>query len=229
MTQQELKNLFRSTLTAQRTISQEHTVLDAIVDFIAQALTTGIPDWTAALTFQTDGSDDGSFAIWPDTNGNIRFWKTKTDNNTNTEPPTNPLTTETTDWIEVSPSDGSSIKEWAPGIYGSGLVIVYHNHSTDGMGIYKLEEADRPYESVNIENEIVGGYWVAITSPGNTWGGLWNFAANTGAFPTASTAGKLYVAEDDHGAPGDADYVAAGTWMASKIAGADSFNEYYYK
>lgn len=64
---------------------------------------------------------------------------------------------------------------------------------------------------------------------GDSWGGLWNFASNAGAFPTASSAGKLYVAEDDHGSPGDADYVAAGTWMASKIVGADAFSEYYYK
>ena len=229
MTAAELKNLFRSTLVAQRTIAQEYTTLDAIVDFISQALTSGIADWTNALTFQTDGTDAGTFCIWPDTDGNIRFWKTKVDDNINNEPPDNPLTTEDTYWIEVSPSDGSAIKEWSAGVYGDGLVIVYHDHSTDGPGLYKLEEPVRPFESTNIETEITAGEWIAIVSQGNTWGGLWNFAGNGGDFPTAIKAGKLYVAEDDHGAPGDADYVAAGTWMASKVAGADAFNEYYYK
>ena len=69
-----------------------------------------------------------------------------------------------------------------------------------------------------------------LNVPSSTmWGGLWNFAGNSGNFPTAAVAGKFYIAEDDHGSPGDADYVPAGTWMVSKTAGANSFSGYYYK
>ena len=162
MTAVELKNYFRATLAAQRTIAQEFLVLDEIVDFITQAITSGIPDWTNLLTFNLDGSGAGSFCTEPDTDGNIRFWKTKTDGNIGNQPPTNPLTTENTYWIEVSPSDGSAIKEWAAGIYGTGLIIVYHNHSVDGRGFYILLEPVRPFNSTNIETEITAGKWARM-------------------------------------------------------------------
>lgn len=162
MTQNELKNFIRATLIAQRTIAQEYIALDAIIDFITQSITSGIPDWTNALTFNLDGSGAGSFSTEPDTNGSIRFWKTKTDGNIGNQPPTNPLITENTYWIEVSPSDGSAIKEWAAGVYGSGLIIVYHNHSVDDRGLYLLLEPVRPFNSTNIETEITAGKWVRI-------------------------------------------------------------------
>lgn len=162
MTQTELKNFFRATLLAQRTIAQEFLALDAIVDFITQSITTGIPDWTNALTFNQDGSGAGAFCTEPDTNGNIRFWKTKTDGNINNQPPTNPLTTENTNWIEVSPGDGSAIKEWQAGPYGTGLIIVYHNHSVDGPGLYLLLDPVRPFNSTNIETEITAGDWARM-------------------------------------------------------------------
>lgn len=57
----------------------------------------------------------------------------------------------------------------------------------------------------------------------------WTFAANSNNFPTSTLKGQLYVAQDDHGNPGDSDYVAAGTWMLSKTAGANSFSGYYMK
>lgn len=159
MSGQELKDFFRTTLEAQRTIAQEFEVLDALVDFAAQNDATGIPDWVAGLTFQLDGTDDGSFCTEPDTNGRIRFWKTKVDDNTGNQPPTDPLITENAYWIEVSPSDGSSIKEWAAGVFGDGLVIVYWAHSVDGRGFYLLTEATRPFNSSNIETEIAAGKW----------------------------------------------------------------------
>lgn len=78
-----------------------------------------------------------------------------------------------------------------------------------------------------IKSKIV--YSVGSTSGTNPgWGGLWSFATNGNAFPTADIAGKLYIAEDDHGDLGDADYVAAGAWMISKVAGANSFSQYAY-
>jgi len=196
MTATELKNYVRATLIAQRTIAQEVLVFDELVDFITSSITTGIPAWTATLEFNTDGSDDGSFCTWPDTNGALRFWKTKTSANINNEPPTNPATTENTDWIEVSPSSGSSIKEWEAGIYGDGLVIVYHNHSIDGRALYILTEPSRPYESANIETEISAGDWELIGGSGGATYFLGVYASLVAlqtAYPTASPGNYAYV------------------------------------
>jgi hypothetical protein len=162
MTAIELKNYFRSTLTARRTIAQEYSALDAIVDFISQSLSTGIPEWTNVLAFNNNGSGAGAFTTYPATTGALRFWNSKTNGNTGNQPPTDPLVTENTYWKEVSPSDGSSIKEWAAGVYLSGLQIVFYSHSIDGDGFYKLTEATRPFTSANIETEITSGKWVKI-------------------------------------------------------------------
>lgn len=158
MTSLEIKNYVRATLIAQRTIAQEILVFDELVDFIASSITDVIPTWTNALTFNTDGSGDGSFSTYPDTNGAIRFWKTLTSANINNAPPANPATTSNANWIEVSPSEGSAIKEWAAGIYGTGLVIVFHNNE-----LYKLENPTRPFTSVNINTEIGTGDWVKLS------------------------------------------------------------------
>lgn len=64
---------------------------------------------------------------------------------------------------------------------------------------------------------------------GSTSATVWNFASNANAFPLASTQGKIYVAEDDHGSPGDADYVSAQSLMIAKVAGATSFSQYFIK
>ena len=61
------------------------------------------------------------------------------------------------------------------------------------------------------------------------WGGLWNFAANGGSFPTSTRSGIVYIAEDDHGSIGDLDYVQAGTWMISIVSGATGYEDYEYK
>jgi len=159
MTALEIKNYVRATLVAARSIAQEILVFDELVDFITSSITSGIPAWTNALTFNTDGSGAGAFATLADTNGALRFWKTLTDGNINNSPPTNPATTSNANWIEVSPSAGSAIKEWAAGVYGSGLVIVFFNNE-----LYKLENATRPFTSVNINTEITGGDWVKLSS-----------------------------------------------------------------
>jgi hypothetical protein len=175
MTALQVKNYVRATLLAQRTIAQEILVFDELVDFITSSITTGIPAWNAALTFNNDGTGTGAFATYPDTNGALRFWKSKTDGNINHTPPTNPAITEDTYWIEVSPSAGSAIKEWAAGIYGSGLVIVYFSNE-----LYKLENATRPFESVNINTEITGGDWIKI---GQTNAGIFETDADTTVDP----------------------------------------------
>lgn len=172
MTAAELKNYFRAQLVATRSIAQEFNVLDAIVDFIAQALTTGIPTWAAELTFQTDGSGSGAYTIYADSNGKIRFWKTKVDDNTGNAPPTNPATTENTWWIEISPADSSAIKEWQAGIYGPGLVIVYFDVNGDGTdpALYILLEPTRPFESTNFVTELAANKWKKM-SGSDTGGG----------------------------------------------------------
>lgn len=159
MTALEIKNYVRATLIAQRTIAQEILVFDELVDFITSSITTGIPAWTNALTFNTTGTGAGSFTTYPDTNGALRFWKTLTDGNINNAPPTNPATTSNANWTEVSPSAGSSIQEWAAGIYGTGLVIVFHNNE-----LYKLENPTRPFTSTNINTEIGAGDWVKLSA-----------------------------------------------------------------
>lgn len=160
-TAQELKDYFRTTLVAPRTVAQEFLALDALVDFANQNDNTNIPDWTGSLTFQLDGSDDGAFCTEPDTNGRIRFFKTKVNNNTNNTPPTDPLITENAYWIEVSPGDGSAVKEWAAGVYGEGLIIVYFDTSGTGADpdLYVLAEATRPFHSTNFTTELAAGKW----------------------------------------------------------------------
>jgi hypothetical protein len=162
MTPAALKSYIASQLTAP--VNQVQKVINSfneVVDFIT-AQHDVIPTWTALLEFNTDGSGNGAYCIHPDSNGAIRFWKTKTSANIGNEPPTNPATTEDTHWIEVSPSDRSAINEWSAGVYGDGLVIVYHNHSSFGPNLYVLLEPVRPYESTNIETEITAGDWASL-------------------------------------------------------------------
>lgn len=169
MTAQELKQLitdfWRETATNGKINGADlENVGHEIVDFISESVeNSNIPVWAAGLTFQTDGTDDGSFCTYPDANGKLRFWKTKTDDNIGNAPPADPEVDENADWIEVSPSSSSSIKEWEVGLYGSGLIIVYHNHSVDGRGLYILLNPVRPYDSANIETEISAGDWARIT------------------------------------------------------------------
>jgi len=163
MTAVQLKNLFRSTLVVPRTIAQEFIANDAIVDFITQIDTDVIPEWTALLIFQTDGTGAGAYCRWPDTNGAIRFWLTLVDDNEGNEPPTNPLITEDAFWIEASPSDGSALKEWAAGLYSEGLIIVLHDITGSNPWLYKLAEPTRPFLSSNFQTELAAGKWVPLS------------------------------------------------------------------
>src|SRR5687768_3305284 len=104
-----------------------------VLDFASQSgVDDVIPTWTSDKIFQLDGTDAGKYCLHPDTNGKKRIFETKIAPNENNEPPTNPAVTENASWEEISQSAGSGISEWAAGVYGSGLVIVFHNHSTDG-------------------------------------------------------------------------------------------------
>jgi hypothetical protein len=164
MTPEQLKAYIATQLAVP--VNQVQKLIDALyamVDFTATQNTDTIPDWTALLTFNTDGSGAGKYCKYADTNGNKRIFETKTDGNINNPPPTDPLVSENANWEEISASAGSAIQEWAPGLYGTGLVIVYHNHSTDGRGLYILLDPVRPFTSSNIETEIAAGKWILLS------------------------------------------------------------------
>jgi hypothetical protein len=124
-----------------------------IVSYFATQLSDIVPDWSPDKIFQTDGTDDGKYCKFPDTTGKKRIFLTKIDDNTNNQPPSNPTIEENDQWEEVSASASSAIQEWSPGLYGPGIIIVYHNHSVNGRGLYILLEPVRPFNSVNIEAE----------------------------------------------------------------------------
>jgi hypothetical protein len=134
----------------------------AVLDYLLSQNSDDFPDWSAGLTFQTDGSDDGKYCKHPDSNGKKRIFETKTDNNTGNTPPSDPLVNENTHWLEISQSAGSAIREYTPGIYGSGLVIVFFDND-----LYKLEEPVRPFASSNITTEILAGKWRNLTGTDN--------------------------------------------------------------
>lgn len=164
MTKQEVIDYITLKLATPITLAQN--VIDSflkLLDFSSQsAVDDVIPDWTALITFQTDGSAGGKYCLHADDNGKKRIFETKIDDNLNNPPPTDPAVTENASWVEISQSAGSGISEWAAGVYGSGLVIVFHNHSVDGRGLYQLVDAARPYASADIEAEILAGDWELI-------------------------------------------------------------------
>lgn len=164
MTYAELTSLINTNLTRvgnnRVSASEIKQVCLALLDFAAAIDNTdAIPTWTAVLTFQTDGTGAGKYCTHPDANGTKRIFETKIANNTGNEPPTDPNITEDAFWEEISASAGSAIHEWTPGVYGVGLVIVYHSHTSDGRGLYILLEPVRPFNSTDIEAEILAGKW----------------------------------------------------------------------
>lgn len=164
MTAQETKDYISGRLTVPLTeVSRIIESFNATIDLVTALNTDVIPTWTPLLTFQTDGTDDGKYCKHPDSEGKVRIWETKIDDNTANEPPVDPGTSEDANWKEISPSAAAAIPEWAPGLYGAGLVIVFHNHSADGPGLYVLLEPVRPFTSTNIESEITGGKWEKIS------------------------------------------------------------------
>lgn len=130
-----------------------------LTDYLGVAnLNDLVPQWTALLTFQTDGTDDGEWCKYSDTSGNLRLWETKVDDNIGNEPPTDPGVTENAFWLEVSASSNSSFVEWQAGLYGAGLIIVFYNND-----FYKLNVGPRPFNSVDIVAETIAGQWINIT------------------------------------------------------------------
>lgn len=172
MTPEELKAEIATDLTPPvNTVAPIVNAFNKVIDFVSTEVASSMPLWEAGLTFQTDGTDDGQYCKHPDSGGNLRLFETKTDDNTGNAPPTDPLIIENTHWKEVSPSASAPIPEHAPGVFGPGLVIVFHNHSVDGRGLYVLLEPVRPFTSTNIETEIIAGKWECITQVSTIDGG----------------------------------------------------------
>lgn len=93
-----------------------------------------------------------------------------------------------------------------------------------GVGAGDIESNGVYLVAHNGTDFIISG---SISGSSIIWGGSWPWTG--GNFPTSTKQGTLYVASGDHGDPGDPDYVADGTWMISKVDGANEFSEYYYK
>lgn len=117
-----------------------------------------LPLWTALLTFNADGTGAGKFCRHPDNTGKIRIFESKINNNINIAPPTDPGVIETASWREQSPAAASAIKEWAAGLYGAGLQIVYFEEN-----FLLLTDPARPFQSVDISAEILTGKWKFLT------------------------------------------------------------------
>jgi protease IV len=68
------------------------------------------PQWTEDAVYNTDGSGDGAICTHADTDGNMREFETKVDNNQGNEPPTDPAVTEDDNWslVQQSSTDASA-------------------------------------------------------------------------------------------------------------------------
>lgn len=163
MTLNQLYALIESNLTRvgnnRVTAPEIKQVANEIVNFFSSTNPDAFPDWIAAGNYNTNGTGNGRYSKHPDTNGRKRIFETKTSSNVNNAPPTDPAVTENTHWREISQAASAALPEWAPGVFAAGLQLVFHNHSTEGRGLYVLLEPTRPFTSANIETEIVAGQW----------------------------------------------------------------------
>lgn len=156
-TYQEVYDLINNLLPDNTTqlISEQdlRTVTHAINDRTQQAgFDTLDIEWAADTTYSAD-----DLVTYLD-----RIWKSKQDNNTGNQPPEDPLVTSDSWWEEQSRADSSTIREWAAGVYGSGLIIVFYSDK-----LYKLNVGDRPYLSTDIVAEIAAGDWVSLSEGGS--------------------------------------------------------------
>ena len=162
MTLAELYDLIEANITRvgsnRVTAADIKEVAKEIVNYFAGQSLDLFPDWLNSLTFNSNGTGAGKYCKYPDSTGKVRIWQSLINGNINNQPPINaPFTSSF--WVEISPSTSSAILEWAPGVYGTGLQIVFYSHSTDGDGLYKLVDPVRPFTSANIESEILAGKW----------------------------------------------------------------------
>lgn len=158
---QRMNNLIRSGGQGGKTKASE-----------VRALITDLIDTTFSL-FSNSGTSGGILQYHPTTlydfentpfcEFNYRIFKTKIDGQMGNEPPFSPNENgdyENDYWIEVSPAPESGIAEWEAGVYTGDLVIVYYANK-----LYRLDvpENELPFESADIDAEIVAEKWVAIS------------------------------------------------------------------
>ncbi|MCZ8021204.1 MAG: hypothetical protein O9302_00295 [Cyclobacteriaceae bacterium] len=203
MTETQLRNDIDTKLTVPVTqVSKFKELFNSTVDFVLGQNKDDFPDWTAVLVFNTNGTGAGKYCKHPDTNGRKRIFETKTSGNVNNVPPTDPGVTENTHWKEISESASSGIPEYTPGVFASGLKIVYHNHTSLGRRLFLLTEPVRPFTSANIETEIAAGKWIDFTIEeskvqtliANAVTGLYDlrgsYNASSNLFPAAGGSGN---------------------------------------
>jgi hypothetical protein len=223
MTKQDVINYINAQLVVPvNVVSKVISSLLKILDFITESVIIDIvPDWTAGQTFNTDGSGDGKYCKHPDVNGVKRIFETKTDGNIGNAPPTDPLITENANWKEISPSVGSAIKEWTAGTFGSGLMIVYHNHSVHGSCLVKLVDPVRPFTSTNIETEITAGKWEILNDISRIDRAV---VVTAGAVLTLDMAGKPV-----RSFKGDAIISGPKTWAFTGVTRAVSIPAFFFE
>tara|TARA_R110001599_G_scaffold332511_1_gene547995 strand:- start:38022 stop:38954 length:933 start_codon:yes stop_codon:yes gene_type:complete len=149
-------------------------VFAKVADLLEQNDTSSvIAPFDISETYDTPGADNGNPYY---SESNNRLWKSKTDSNIGNTPPSDTGITEDDYWIEVSKGQSNAWSEWSAGIYGAGLIIVYHNDS-----FLKLLVAERPFLSSNIETELAAEQWKVIAGD----------AASTASAISFSPAGDI--------------------------------------
>lgn len=150
--------------------------------------------WAADITYNTT---DTIYAEAHD-----RLYKSKVDNNLGHQPPSAPDVDgiyQDAWWLEISRAETSPIKEWAPGLYGSGLVIVAYNFPTIGDQLLKLNVSQRPFESSDIVAELAAGQWKIYSNAvvsGGTAGNLVERDANGNIVDAGVSKDQLFEVSD---------------------------------
>lgn len=99
-----------------------------------------IRDWDPALSYNTTGvGTGGAYCKHQDTNGDYRFFKSKTLGNVNNEPPTDPGVTSDAFW-EVSPEPCSSVFDAAE----DDVTVTVTNNRFEGMQSTDIFKVSRP-------------------------------------------------------------------------------------
>lgn len=80
----------------------------------------------------------------------------------------------------------------------------------------------------NIEQgRLEGGFYDMLTAANIVrWGGFWNWATNSNAFPGNTKSGKLWITEDDTTISGN--FIPRGTIMIAKVDDANAYSEFSF-
>jgi hypothetical protein len=143
-------------------VQEIQTAFLKILDQIgSQNFENTIAEWDAGTTYDTPATSETSlnpaYADYLD-----RIWKSKIDSNTGNQPPSQPGTTEDSNWIEVSAAATGLLQDWKVGLFGEGLVLVYYSSANVSAGFFELQEQTRPFESTDFEAELTAGSWKQV-------------------------------------------------------------------